>query len=561
MRHRRSPMIAPPTTSVDHRCLFKVFLPIILRKARRNLLLLMRLRPSSSLTELRRRSNQRRRPRHSKGIKDVRSIQIRGGLGASGQDRRHRQVAGGDRVRPRRHDHHRQRELPATRSATRWTRSRASTTACSCEPARAQEPKYREFWAQAEPRRVPGRPSTSASARAARRSGSRRPTTRSSTRAASRSRSSSTPPTSPQQKLQNADYEGQIAAIGKSQAVIEFNMDGTIIAPTRTSSRAWATRLDEIKGKHHRMFVEPGLRAQSDEYQPFWDAAQPRRIPGRPSTSASARAARRSGSRPPTTRSSTSTASRSRSSSTPPTSPRRSCRTPTTPASSRRSTSRRRRSSSASTARSSSPTRTSWARWATRWTRSRASTTACSSRAEHRDSDEYKEFWAALNRGEFQAGEYKRIGKGGKEVWIQASYNPISRPERQAVQGREVRHDVDRAGAPPRRESEQSGACWRASAGRRRQSMKVTRSRGDLPRACCESKETADRRQSQTGVDRRAGTRPPGAWPGRRAMGGKVIEAHLTTSPSRSTCWPSTPPSNPRAPARPARASPWSPTR
>ncbi|MBB5047102.1 methyl-accepting chemotaxis protein [Rhodopseudomonas rhenobacensis] len=42
-----------------------------------------------------------------------------------------------------------------------------------------------------------------------------------------------------------------------------------------------------------------------------------------------------------------------------------------------------------------------------------------------RDSAGYREFWAALNRGEFQAAEYKRIGKGGKEVWIQASYNPI----------------------------------------------------------------------------------------------------------------------------------------
>ena len=38
---------------------------------------------------------------------------------------------------------------------------------------------------------------------------------------------------------------------------------------------------------------------------------------------------------------------------------------------------------------------------------------------------EYAAFWAALNRGEYQAAEYKRFGKGGKEVWIQASYNPI----------------------------------------------------------------------------------------------------------------------------------------
>jgi methyl-accepting chemotaxis protein len=44
---------------------------------------------------------------------------------------------------------------------------------------------------------------------------------------------------------------------------------------------------------------------------------------------------------------------------------------------------------------------------------------------EQRDSEVYRAFWAALNRGEFQSGEYKRIGKGGREVWIQASYNPI----------------------------------------------------------------------------------------------------------------------------------------
>ncbi|WP_044563049.1 PAS domain-containing methyl-accepting chemotaxis protein [Azospirillum sp. B4] len=40
-------------------------------------------------------------------------------------------------------------------------------------------------------------------------------------------------------------------------------------------------------------------------------------------------------------------------------------------------------------------------------------------------SAEYKRFWAALGRGEFQAAEYKRLGKGGKPVWIQATYNPI----------------------------------------------------------------------------------------------------------------------------------------
>ncbi|WKL23762.1 PAS domain-containing methyl-accepting chemotaxis protein (plasmid) [Agrobacterium tumefaciens] len=44
---------------------------------------------------------------------------------------------------------------------------------------------------------------------------------------------------------------------------------------------------------------------------------------------------------------------------------------------------------------------------------------------DYRDSQDYSMFWAALNRGEVQAGEFCRISKLGKEVWIQASYCPI----------------------------------------------------------------------------------------------------------------------------------------
>jgi methyl-accepting chemotaxis protein len=43
-----------------------------------------------------------------------------------------------------------------------------------------------------------------------------------------------------------------------------------------------------------------------------------------------------------------------------------------------------------------------------------------------RNSPEYQRFWDGLRRGEFQAGEFKRIGRGGKEVWLQATYNPIA---------------------------------------------------------------------------------------------------------------------------------------
>lgn len=41
------------------------------------------------------------------------------------------------------------------------------------------------------------------------------------------------------------------------------------------------------------------------------------------------------------------------------------------------------------------------------------------------ESQAYKDFWAKLGRGEFEAGQFERVGKGGKEIWIEASYNPI----------------------------------------------------------------------------------------------------------------------------------------
>jgi len=45
--------------------------------------------------------------------------------------------------------------------------------------------------------------------------------------------------------------------------------------------------------------------------------------------------------------------------------------------------------------------------------------------AEYAESAEYAEFWAKLNRGEYVSDQFKRFGKGGKEVWIEASYNPV----------------------------------------------------------------------------------------------------------------------------------------
>src|ERR1700743_1374084 len=45
--------------------------------------------------------------------------------------------------------------------------------------------------------------------------------------------------------------------------------------------------------------------------------------------------------------------------------------------------------------------------------------------AQYGASAEYADFWRALNRGEFAAQKFRRVANGGREVWIQASYNPI----------------------------------------------------------------------------------------------------------------------------------------
>ncbi len=45
--------------------------------------------------------------------------------------------------------------------------------------------------------------------------------------------------------------------------------------------------------------------------------------------------------------------------------------------------------------------------------------------SEYRMSAQYKQLWPKLARGEYEAGQFKRMGKGGKEIWLQASYNPV----------------------------------------------------------------------------------------------------------------------------------------
>src|SRR5687767_10422278 len=71
-----------------------------------------------------------------------------------------------------------------------------------------------------------------------------------------------------QLEQQNGEYRSWVQAIERSMAVIEFEIDGTIITANDVFLRGLGYSLDEIKGRHHRMFVDPGQAASAD-YQRF----------------------------------------------------------------------------------------------------------------------------------------------------------------------------------------------------------------------------------------------------------------------------------------------------
>lgn len=62
---------------------------------------------------------------------------------------------------------------------------------------------------------------------------------------------------------------GELEALNKSQAVIEFEMDGTIITANDNFLRPMGYTLEEVQGQHHSIFVEPAQRS-SNEYREFW---------------------------------------------------------------------------------------------------------------------------------------------------------------------------------------------------------------------------------------------------------------------------------------------------
>ena len=72
------------------------------------------------------------------------------------------------------------------------------------------------------------------------------------------------------QRVQQADFEGKIAAIHRAQAVIEFDLIGQILDANTNFLSTFGYGLEEVLGRHHRMFCQPEF-ASSSEYANFWE--------------------------------------------------------------------------------------------------------------------------------------------------------------------------------------------------------------------------------------------------------------------------------------------------
>ncbi len=73
------------------------------------------------------------------------------------------------------------------------------------------------------------------------------------------------------EKIAGADYQGKVAAIDRAQAVIEFDLQGNILAANRNALDMLGYRLEEVAGAHHRIFCDPDYAA-SPEYRAFWQS-------------------------------------------------------------------------------------------------------------------------------------------------------------------------------------------------------------------------------------------------------------------------------------------------
>ncbi len=225
------------------------------------------------------------------------------------------------------------------------------------------------------------------------------------------------------QRIQNADYASQMAAIGRSQAVIEFSTDGEILSANEIFLHVLGYGFEEIRGKHHSMFVDPSER-ESAEYREFWTRLQR----GESQTAEYKRIGK--GGREVWIQASYTPILDSTGK------PYKVVKFATDV------TEQKLRNADITGQIEAIHKSQAVIEFELDGTIRTANQNFLDAlgysldevRGKHhsmfiepgeREGSGYKDFWARLRRGEYQAAEYKRIGKGGREVWIQASYNPI----------------------------------------------------------------------------------------------------------------------------------------
>jgi len=230
-----------------------------------------------------------------------------------------------------------------------------------------------------------------------------------------------------EQKLKNSEFQGKVDAIGKSQGVIEFNLDGTVITANDNFLNVMGYTLSEAVGVHHRNFCESDY-ANSNEYRQFWeklnrgefDSGEYKRL-GKGGKEIYIQASYNPIFDPEGK-------------------PYKVVKFAT------EITEQKLRNADFQGKVDAIGKSQGMIEFNLDGTVITANdnflnvmgyTLSEAVGVHHRNfcesdyanSNEYRQFWEKLNRGEFDSGEYKRLGKGGKEIYIQASYNPIFDPE------------------------------------------------------------------------------------------------------------------------------------
>jgi methyl-accepting chemotaxis protein len=222
---------------------------------------------------------------------------------------------------------------------------------------------------------------------------------------------------------QDSDDTAKVEAIDRVQAIIEFNMDGTIITANDNFLGAMGYRLDEVQGQHHSIFVEPEFKA-SLEYREFWEKLNRGEFESKEYKrlgkggkevwiQASYNPIMDANNKPykVVKFASDVTAQKMEAAN----------------------------NMGQINAISKSQAVIEFNMDGTIITANDNFLNAVGYQLEEvkgqhhsifvepefKQSAEYHQFWEKLNRGEFESKEYKRLAKGGKEIWIQASYNPI----------------------------------------------------------------------------------------------------------------------------------------